>query len=285
MKYLVLVLAIVLLAFPGISFSAFPQERILDDERALGDGPVLSDEEEGEVQVELNPGPVFLEDPEVTTNIKAWGWRNGGTVWVELQKTSGGFGTDVIVGKNHIEIVQDGEVYTGACLAFEKYEECGSFKIAPANANVDGRFFFRVDDTLSDDGSFSWDIKKSFNIYYKEDAGSYIHIINADPIEITVVAEPEAGGTITGAGIHEEGETVLLSAIPATGYRFSHWGDDSADDEAEKAYAMPVYRDNDDENNEVVEVEEVVAHFVPHSDSDSSDNPFDGGCFIDAFGF
>ena len=244
MKYLVLILAIVLLAFPGISFSDFPLEY-----------PEGMDY-------------VVLEDPEVTTNINAWGWRDNAQVWVELKKTSGGYGTDVYVGKNHIEVVQDGDVYTGACLAWEKYDECGSFKMTPANANDEGRFFFRVDDDSSDDGSYGWDVKKAFEIYYKEDIDTFIYIDDAVTRELTIVSEPTDSGSVAGAGAYEVGEAVGLSASPATGYQFSHWDSDTSDKESEKTYNMPT------------EDVTIVAHFVPRSGSDSSDNVFDSGCFL-----
>ena len=47
------------------------------------------------------------------------------------------------------------------------------------------------------------------------------HFINR--YAITVTANPTVGGTVTGAGVYDEGSTVTLTATPATGYHFVNW--------------------------------------------------------------
>lgn len=42
---------------------------------------------------------------------------------------------------------------------------------------------------------------------------------------ITVLANDDAWGTVTGTGSYQSGDTVTLTATPAEGYRFSHWQD------------------------------------------------------------
>lgn len=48
------------------------------------------------------------------------------------------------------------------------------------------------------------------------DTALVYHIINA-------VSSNPAWGTVTGAGLYVEGETVVLQAVPATGYQFAYW--------------------------------------------------------------
>ena len=49
--------------------------------------------------------------------------------------------------------------------------------------------------------------------------------VNPQPetVEITAEADPAAGGTVTGAGTYEIGETVTMSAVANTDYRFVNW--------------------------------------------------------------
>lgn len=46
--------------------------------------------------------------------------------------------------------------------------------------------------------------------------------------QITLNASPTAGGSVTGGGSYLSGESVTISAIPATGYRFLRWEDGSS---------------------------------------------------------
>ncbi len=40
---------------------------------------------------------------------------------------------------------------------------------------------------------------------------------------ITAAIDPEGGGTVTGAGQYQEGETVTMTATPSEGYKFTGW--------------------------------------------------------------
>lgn len=42
-------------------------------------------------------------------------------------------------------------------------------------------------------------------------------------ITVTTSASPPEGGTVTGGGVYEEGAAPTLTAIPNSGYKFSHW--------------------------------------------------------------
>ncbi len=45
--------------------------------------------------------------------------------------------------------------------------------------------------------------------------------------ELTVVANPEVGGTVTGGGLYHYGDVVQLTAVPAQGFEFESWNDGS----------------------------------------------------------
>ena len=47
--------------------------------------------------------------------------------------------------------------------------------------------------------------------------------VSTDPVIITVVADPVAGGTVSGGGSFVPGETCTLTATPHEGYSFRHW--------------------------------------------------------------
>ena len=52
---------------------------------------------------------------------------------------------------------------------------------------------------------------------------SYVAHFQINTYEITVTANPEEGGTITGAGTYNYGETVTLTATSNAGYTFQNW--------------------------------------------------------------
>ena len=42
---------------------------------------------------------------------------------------------------------------------------------------------------------------------------------------LTLFDNPEEGGTVLGSGIYNAGDTVIISAIPNTGWEFINWTD------------------------------------------------------------
>ena len=60
-----------------------------------------------------------------------------------------------------------------------------------------------------------------------EDATYCVYFTTAfdNPCTLTTVASPDESGEIDGAGIYEQGTTVLLTATPAEHYHFVHWED------------------------------------------------------------
>ncbi len=254
MKYIVLLVMLFLLSFSDISFSEFPQEH--------PDGL----------------GYVSLSD--TVDTIDAWGWRNAGYVWVELQNESSGFGTNLKIEIKHIKVVQDDETYTNACLALDKYKECGAFEMSPGNSNSIGKFVYRLDYISSGSDDPGFDFKNELEIFYKDDTTA-IYIDASLTAELGLTAEPEGTGSVAGAGLYEAKEIVQLSATPTSGYRFSHWGDDTSDKDENKTYEMPGYKDDDGDGFVDLYPVDIVAHFVLKSENgDLSDKYFDG-CFID----
>ncbi len=69
-------------------------------------------------------------------------------------------------------------------------------------------------------------VEVSTNATYQfevSEAGDYVANFAINTYEITVVANPTAGGTVTGAGTYEHFATCTLTAAPATGYHFVNW--------------------------------------------------------------
>jgi uncharacterized protein YjiK len=62
----------------------------------------------------------------------------------------------------------------------------------------------------------------SFTIAVTE-AADYVANFSLNSYEITVAANPNVGGTVTGEGFYNHGQTATLTATPNTGYLFSNW--------------------------------------------------------------
>ena len=54
-------------------------------------------------------------------------------------------------------------------------------------------------------------------------AASYVANFELNSYEITAIANPAVGGTVTGAGTYNHFETCTLTASPSTGYHFVNW--------------------------------------------------------------
>ena len=61
--------------------------------------------------------------------------------------------------------------------------------------------------------------------------------------EVTATANPEIGGTLTGAGIYEYGETAILTATPNEGYTFVNWTVDDMEVSEDSLYSFMVTED------------------------------------------
>lgn len=79
--------------------------------------------------------------------------------------------------------------------------------------NSDGSYGLGLGGYKSAVGTFYWYFSNvSFDLEYE-----------IPTITVTTSASPPEGGTVTGGGVYEEGAAPTLTAIPNSGYKFSHW--------------------------------------------------------------
>ena len=99
------------------------------------------------------------------------------------------------------------------------------------------------------------------------EAGAYVANFALSTYEITATADPEAGGTVNGAGVYSYDATCVLTATAHEGYTFINWTKDN-----EEVSANPTYSFN------VIESGAYVAHFELNSyEITASANPEAGG--------
>lgn len=60
---------------------------------------------------------------------------------------------------------------------------------------------------------------------------------------VAIVASPVNGGTVTGSGTYNEGESVTVSATPASGYRFASWTENGQQVSTSAAYMFSITKD------------------------------------------
>jgi hypothetical protein len=113
----------------------------------------------------------------------------------------------------------------------------------------------------------------SENAYHTSGWGRFTNIQPIDCFyEITTTANPESGGTMTGAGIYEFGETTTLTATPNEGYTFVNWTEDNEQVSADSEYSFTVTRARD-----------LVGNFTNNPiylTIDAAANPSDGGTVV-----
>ena len=106
----------------------------------------------------------------------------------------------------------------------------------------------------------------SYNITVTEDA-DYVANFELNSYEITVSANPEAGGIVAGAGTYNHFETCTLTATPAENYIFVNWSKDGVVLSTDAVYSFMV-----------VEGGDYVATFAPNEFQITvSANPTNGG--------
>lgn len=93
-----------------------------------------------------------------------------------------------------------------------------------------------------------------------ETAGEYVGHFARDLYQITVTANPTAGGTVTGAGAYMEGQTVTLTATANTGYKFGNWSKDGEVVSEDEIYSFVVV--DGVEGNYVANFNEITCHWT-----------------------
>jgi hypothetical protein len=74
-------------------------------------------------------------------------------------------------------------------------------------------------------------------------AGEYVANFELNSYEITATANPEEGGTVTGIGSYDYGETATLTAMPNLGYSFVNWVENDSVVSTEAEYTFTVTSD------------------------------------------
>ena len=101
----------------------------------------------------------------------------------------------------------------------------------------------------------------SFDITVTESA-EYVANFSVETYIITVSANPNDGGTVTGAGAFHYGETCTLTATPADGYVFQNWTLNGAEVSTNATYSFEVTESGDYVANFVIGYE-ITAECVP----------------------
>ena len=98
-------------------------------------------------------------------------------------------------------------------------------------------------------------------------AASYVANFELNSYEITATANPEEGGTVSGAGTYDHFSTCTLTATANTGYHFVNWTKDGEEVSAEATYSFEVDGSAD-----------YVANFELNSyEITATANPIEGG--------
>lgn len=92
-------------------------------------------------------------------------------------------------------------------------------------------------------------------MYYSVAWSDFNGIIELCPGEVTVAANPLEGGTVTGGGTFEGGQSCTVTAIANEGYMFSRWTENGVRVSGDAEYAFYVSGDRD-----------LVAHFIQQTD-------------------
>ncbi len=99
------------------------------------------------------------------------------------------------------------------------------------------------------------------------EAGDYVANFTLGQYTITAQADPPAGGTVTGSGGYNHGETCTLVATANTGYTFVNWTKNGTEVSTTPTYSFTV-----------TETAAYVAHFLINSyEITATANPSDGG--------
>jgi|GEM_PF-2188091 len=98
----------------------------------------------------------------------------------------------------------------------------------------------RKEEELKQQATFEdWDFDAIWGI---EEDVSFPYLRWENKVSLSVIAQPHQGGTVSGSGVYEPGETASLSASPNPGYYFVEWldaNDNSISTDPEYEYTIP----------------------------------------------
>ncbi|MCQ2314974.1 MAG: T9SS type A sorting domain-containing protein, partial [Bacteroidales bacterium] len=72
---------------------------------------------------------------------------------------------------------------------------------------------------------------------------AYFELIPIPTYNVTVTANPTAGGTVSGGGTYDEGETVTITAVANANYIFVNWTENGTELSTSAVYSFEVTRD------------------------------------------
>ena len=107
----------------------------------------------------------------------------------------------------------------------------------------------------------------SYSFTVTEESAEYVAHFQLQSFTINVSADPNNGGTVTGEGTYDYGQTCTLTATPTTGYDFINWTKNGTQVSTNANYTFTV-----------TDAANYVAHFQIQSFTiNASTNPNDGG--------
>ncbi len=126
---------------------------------------------------------------------------------------------EAVFSINSYNITASANPTNGGTVSFEGNYTYGSTFTVMASANTGYTFvnWTEGDEVVSTDAQYSFTVSSNRNLVANFSLNSY---------EITASANPQAGGTINGTGIHNHFETCTLTAVASQGYTFVNWTED-----------------------------------------------------------
>ncbi len=141
------------------------------------------------------------------------------------------------------------------------YYETGTCTlVATANTGYTFSNWTKNGSVVSNNATYSFTVNEA-------NAGAYVANFTLNSYEVTAMANPAAGGTVTGAGSYNYGTTATLTAIANTGYTFTGWKNGNTVVSTNATYSFTV-----------TEAATLVANFTLNSyDVTVTANPVEGG--------
>jgi len=98
-------------------------------------------------------------------------------------------------------------------------------------------------DASQDKGTYYCEIKNTIATALTLTSYNYYIGVSPTTYNITATADPAAGGTVTGAGTYNDGETATVTATANTGYQFANWTENGKIVSVDAAYSFTVSED------------------------------------------